>query len=377
MKVRLLGQPFNEEDQLGKVLATLLADRTSLSLWLVTAWAKRSGLSRVAKSLESFRNRGGRAEAIVGIDEGGATLEGLQLALESFDRVYVFHDPGPRTFHPKFYVVEGKATATIILGSGNLTKGGLYTNYEADLVVDIDKGNPGDVALLSEVRGYYRTVRGQGRACRRLSLTLLREMAADASLRIESEAIQNRARARVAGSSAPNRQFGDPIAGLALAPKSQVRPVPRDDADEDLPVARPRGSGFFKALSSFDVNPHSAPGQIIIPIRFQSFFPALTVEKDETAHGGVRQSSAHFPVLFRDGRFTRRVIDARAVLYEPAKTHPRPNVELRFTFRDQHVFARLSKDDLLVFIHDGADIVVERRAPGALGRRRYDIYPGA
>jgi hypothetical protein len=57
----------------------------------------------------------------------------MRKLLNVFDRVHVVHDPGGRTFHPKLYLVEGPARATLLVGSSNATAGGLYFNFEASL----------------------------------------------------------------------------------------------------------------------------------------------------------------------------------------------------------------------------------------------------
>src|SRR4051794_19699736 len=104
MEVSFIGQPFPDAEQLGACISQALNAGDRDAAWIVTAWGKRSGLSRIADDLEAFRARGGRADIILGVDEGGATREGLELALDLFDSVLVFHDPGTRTFHPKVYV---------------------------------------------------------------------------------------------------------------------------------------------------------------------------------------------------------------------------------------------------------------------------------
>ena len=51
---------------------------------------------------------------------------------------YVFHNRNLRaTFHPKLWVFDDGADARVIVGSGNLTGGGLFTNYEAGWVADL------------------------------------------------------------------------------------------------------------------------------------------------------------------------------------------------------------------------------------------------
>ena len=130
MPFRFVGQPFPDDEQLGTILSDALLAGAYDHAWIATAWTKQSGLSRIAKDIERFRAGGGFIEGIVGVDEGGATTEGLRLAIQLFDKAYVFHDPGTRTFHPKIYAVQNDTHAVVVVGSGNLTRGGLYTNYE-------------------------------------------------------------------------------------------------------------------------------------------------------------------------------------------------------------------------------------------------------
>src|SRR5205823_5237070 len=99
VEVRLLGQPFQESGQLGQLIREALDGPRFNRLRLASAWAKRSGLGRIASAVRSFTAAGGTAEAILGIDEGGTTSEALELAGELFDPLHVYFDPGPRTFH--------------------------------------------------------------------------------------------------------------------------------------------------------------------------------------------------------------------------------------------------------------------------------------
>jgi hypothetical protein len=395
--VGFLGQPFDEGDQLGRRLLDALASEDLDSFWLATAWAKRSGLSRIQGAVTAFTGRGGTAEAIVGIDEGGATREGLTLCLETFTRAFVFHDPGARTFHPKFYAVESTDRAVLIVGSGNLTRGGLFTNYETALVAEVRRDSD-DWSVRDDIRGYYDRLLNAGEAIKALDENLIVQLEAEGW--VTSEARQN-ARRSAQSRERPERGrlFGRPLQGLAGAPPAELPELPEEDADEDsaLPggdgappvepvdtrapepeVAlaeeeSPAGTiGFWKQLSRSDASATSSPGQIIIPIRYRDFFPALTDEEALTSGRGSGQSGAHFALRFVDGDFTKDVPDARVVLYEPAPHHPRPNVELRFTFHDRQVFDRLSADDILVFTRSSEGAYrVERRQEGSLGNGRF------
>ncbi len=380
MGFRFVGQPFPENDQIGEVVRSALKEPDAIHLWVATAWGKQSGLSRIAKEIEALRDRGGYAECIVGVDEGGATVEGLNRTVELFDAPYVFHDPGQRTFHPKIYVVQNDDRAVAVVGSGTLTRGGLFTNYEGSIVADLDLHDPDDAAFFAGVRDYYERLKGLGDACKPLSLETIEQLKRDPRVIVESERQANRQR-RDRQRRGRSTLFGDgAVPGLLGAPPPATQPLPDDEADDDTLEPRespdhhqaggetgePRvtSGGFFKALSKNDVSLKDSPGQIIIPIGFLPFFGELSVQKDESAQGGPRQEHREFSVTFRDGDFVQIVQTGRVILYEPAKNHKRQNSEVRFTFRDREILTRLAEGDVLVFGYEGGGMVVERRENG-------------
>lgn len=54
-------------------------------------------------------------------------------------------------FHPKFFIVRGDKRARMIIGSANLTLGGLNNNIEASLLVDCDLADKADAELVYKV----------------------------------------------------------------------------------------------------------------------------------------------------------------------------------------------------------------------------------
>jgi hypothetical protein len=138
------------------------------------------------------------------------------------------------------------------------------------------------------------------------------------------------------------------------APRSTSRAATRPPASETR--SRPTSAsfdvrnilGFWKILSNFDVNPSSGPGQIIIPVQFVRLFPPLGEEAVTSA--GARQADALVRVRFVGASITHLLRDARFIRYAPAPHQPRPNVEYRFTFRDQSINPGiLNPNDILVF----------------------------
>ena len=117
------------------------------------AFVKRSGARHVAPALAAFA-RTRDVEIIVGIDHGGSSAEGLRDLLDAVSptgRVIVFHNRLPFTFHPKVYLFQSVVAAELTIGSGNLTEGGLFTNYEAALHVSLRLDDPRDAAVLRSI----------------------------------------------------------------------------------------------------------------------------------------------------------------------------------------------------------------------------------
>lgn len=145
-----------------EVLSELLASNDYSSCEAVVAWARTSGLTRLRPSIQGFRDRGGITKIILGVDEGGASIEGLTAATLLFDDARVLYDSSSGTFHPKLWLFSGSERAVLIIGSNNLTAGGLYLNYEAALVVDLDLSIGTDRALYDEFASYVAMLRDDG-----------------------------------------------------------------------------------------------------------------------------------------------------------------------------------------------------------------------
>lgn len=124
-------------------------------LRIAVAFAKATGVARLSQGMQQFRSTGGIIDIAVGVDHQSTSEEGLALLLQLADHVYVFHNPGPDTFHPKTYLFErtGQA-ATLVSGSSNLTAGGLYTNYEMNIVAELDLAASEDMSVYRAVSEY-------------------------------------------------------------------------------------------------------------------------------------------------------------------------------------------------------------------------------
>lgn len=121
------------------------------------AFATRGGVDQLIEDpvLEEFLKRGGDIDLIVGIDAvtNRATLERLQ-ELEHHHKRFrprVFWNETAGLFHPKisrFTFDDGRET--LIVGSGNLTPGGLTHNYEGYCIATADEEAPLDMSSLDD-----------------------------------------------------------------------------------------------------------------------------------------------------------------------------------------------------------------------------------
>ena len=94
----------------------------------------------------------GRTRIFVGIRNGVTTVQSIQKALEIGCETYMV-DTGSRQriFHPKMYYARSATRAKLLLGSANLTMGGLRTNIEASVMQELDPAT--DAAFLADLEG--------------------------------------------------------------------------------------------------------------------------------------------------------------------------------------------------------------------------------
>ena len=97
------------------------------------AYLKKSGVELIKQSLEENKDRNAKISLITSLDFGITDVDGLRESLNMGMRCGIMHD---KNFHPKLYIFEmGEGNAAMIVGSSNLSNGGLSTNYEANLVI--------------------------------------------------------------------------------------------------------------------------------------------------------------------------------------------------------------------------------------------------
>lgn len=151
--MELMNQPFN--GQLGNRLIELLESQDYHTLNIVVAFAKNSGVLRVKDALENFRAKGGKVNVFVGVDLNVTSYEALMALLLCTDSLNVVHSEKGQTFHTKIYQFIGMEKGLIVVGSHNLTGGGLWTNFESSALISVNNSSIEDAELLKALSDYF------------------------------------------------------------------------------------------------------------------------------------------------------------------------------------------------------------------------------
>ncbi|WP_137652756.1 phospholipase D-like domain-containing protein [Bifidobacterium moukalabense] len=134
--MELLTQPFN--GSLGNRLKELLRSGKFNELNIAVAFAKNSGILRLINDFDDFLENGGKINAYIGVDLGGTSYEALTALLPRTTSLHIIHAETTQSFHSKMYNFVGEDEELLIVGSNNLTGGGLWTNLESSLIISID-----------------------------------------------------------------------------------------------------------------------------------------------------------------------------------------------------------------------------------------------
>lgn len=145
--MRLLLQAITEASH-HEAIKELLQKPTPKTFLGGVAFARVSGVEAIAPALGAL---GARARLFVGIRNDITSLQALERLLSLGVRTFVA-DTGTRAriFHPKVFVSEYEGYARLLLGSANLTNGGLFDNIEAGVLVRLDFSRPEDKKISAD-----------------------------------------------------------------------------------------------------------------------------------------------------------------------------------------------------------------------------------
>lgn len=127
-------------------------------LKMAVAFAKMSGYQLIKESLESFIRKNGRATLLIGLDFHTTDPDVLRelskyLDLKESFKLYCLSGNinQTATYHPKLYLFSKLyERTTAIVGSSNMTRGGLENNVEINIEITSDTSEPVIVDLLDD-----------------------------------------------------------------------------------------------------------------------------------------------------------------------------------------------------------------------------------
>lgn len=250
------------------------------TLDIAVAWVRASGMAYLSDRLANFLQRGGHLSVIVGIDLQNTTREGLQalLELEKHGRseTFVFHNEAGSIFHPKLYLFRNEEEARLIVGSNNVTEGGLYVNVEAGLQVDTNVDAPVIAQAVDALSSWKDTT---DRLAFRLDDEFLAALGRDgyvpdeasARVKISRERSQRRSRAEPLFAS---RRFAPPADARRDSPSASASRVPGgrqpSSTSVSAPNAVPVGTVLLMRLRKASLT--DRPTQTQIPFRVVDTF---------------------------------------------------------------------------------------------------------
>lgn len=152
-------------------LQNCLMDSDYTNFKCAVAFAKINPLLKLDRQIIDWRSNAKSLEAIVGIDHQGTSVQALAYMLEHFSGTHLLHT-AYSTFHPKMYLFYGADKAALYVGSNNLTPGGLETNFESGVLIELTiADNPEFFVQL--LTSFDDLLPGRNAACVPLTRTLL------------------------------------------------------------------------------------------------------------------------------------------------------------------------------------------------------------
>ncbi|SDN51168.1 PLD-like domain-containing protein [Fictibacillus solisalsi] len=373
MNVKIISQPIS--NSVGSIINDLAKEDWN-SFYCMVAYAKSSGVLRIEPSIRELKDKGTKCYFVVGIDQKNTSYEALEQLHELVDELYIYHNEDINsTFHPKIYLFENDEKAVVIVGSNNLTGGGLYTNNEQSIEYSMDLRLKEDLLNYQMLLDTYKMYSNeQSELSNRVDLNFLKQLNDNNYTEKEYQLEKQRKRKM---NIIREKLFGFiRVIPPKLPKKKNMESTSKVLGKERKVNYKILHEGFWKRLSKWDVSPTSAPGQIVIPIRFMPLFPNFSGLLPTPMQ--AQQEEVYFNVLFIDEDGTQILLkNTRAIHYVPAATHGRPNPELRFTFLNKKVFNVFKKDDVLAFYktdEENIEFIIKRNPTLAENGKKFGFF---
>lgn len=353
MVITVLSQPFASDGSaasLGRLFEIQLRSGAFERLRVCSAYAASGGTSRVFGAVRDFVRGGGTAEIYVGLGNGVTSVQAVAHLLAAGAAVLGCETGGTVLFHPKVYLLEGARRAWLAVGSSNLTKDGLFRNYEVSTVVEIDLALAVDSEYVASVRDWFDSL---GRFIE--TVLPLRDQDTRglvATGRLVDEAVQvQREPQRLLG--APRRHRRTAVTIPPAPPPHPDAPLPPRRRTSRRPARAGRGprtvvadtaSRFAMTLSAFDCSHRrevKGTPEVSLPESAACFFPPATM-------GGRRYPDAYFDVVLNDERARTQSVTYRLWRRPPGSRSGHADWRINVTHDTIDLTARGGGDILLM-----------------------------
>jgi len=137
-KIKLLFQGLVENVDHDKSINDLLAIKDIDNVLITVAFITESGVKRISDNLKSNSKN---IKLFMGINNDITTIQAVISLLDNGIHPYAVDTASPKLFHPKIYASFNSKKAFVIIGSANLTSGGLNSNIEASSYIELNRND--------------------------------------------------------------------------------------------------------------------------------------------------------------------------------------------------------------------------------------------
>lgn len=139
-------------EQVRWVLSTPNLEQAIISVAFINA----DGVNLLEENLDQIIDR---TAFFCGIRNDITSYQGILRLFEKGHQVYLV-DTGSRSriFHPKVYLAKGANISRVVIGSGNLTIGGLNNNIEAGIGLELDMTKDVDKDFISQLQSQFNVL---------------------------------------------------------------------------------------------------------------------------------------------------------------------------------------------------------------------------
>lgn len=155
MKSKIIGQGYNLEENTSaaKELIELFNSDKYDKFTCLVAFASYGGITALTPYIMRAKNNGVKIKIILGVDQKCTSKEALEEVLSWGVDSFIYYTLNTNIFHPKVYLFENSDYYTLIVGSNNLTVGGLVRNVECSLLVQDMQGTSVHCAFYAYWKG--------------------------------------------------------------------------------------------------------------------------------------------------------------------------------------------------------------------------------